>query len=94
MIEVYASRKLLSREQTYSLIEKDCLAVGWEIGKFQDYRFERDFVLKTVHQPVLYINKDKVANTYDLVANRQSYLVQAELIRGVENVRTDYLIRM
>ena len=52
----YASRKLLLREQNYSTIERECLAIVWSIHKFELYLFGRHFVIQTDHHPLLYIN--------------------------------------
>jgi len=92
----YSSRKLLPREKNYSVIEKECLAVVWGIGKYHAYLFGRDFVLETDHQPLLYLNKAKVANArlmrWALIL--QPYRFRVEAIRGSENIGADYLSRV
>ncbi|KAL3861557.1 hypothetical protein ACJMK2_007585 [Sinanodonta woodiana] len=92
----YASRKLLPREQNYSVTEKECLALVWGIVKFHTYLFEREFVLETDHQPLIYLNKAKVANARLMrwALTLQPYRFRIEAIRGSENVGTDYLSRM
>ena len=49
---MFASRKLLPREQNYSTIEHECLAVVWGIQKFQVYLYGRQFVLETDQPPL------------------------------------------
>jgi len=92
----YASRKLLPREQNYSVIEKECLALVWGIGKFHTYLFGREFTLQTDHQPLLYLNKAKVANARLMrwALALQPYSFRIEAIRGSENVGADFLSRV
>jgi hypothetical protein len=92
----YASRKLLPREQNYSVIEKECLALVWGIGKFHTYLFGREFTLQTDHQPLLYLNKAKVANARLMrwALSLQPYSFRIEAIRGSENVGADFLSRV
>ncbi|XP_060071934.1 uncharacterized protein LOC132551808 [Ylistrum balloti] len=58
----YVSRKLKDGELSYSVVEKECLAVVWGISKFQKYLYGRQFVLETDHQPLVYLNKSKGTN--------------------------------
>jgi hypothetical protein len=92
----YASRKLLPREKNYSVIEKECLGLVWGIGKFHMYLFGREFTLQTDHQPLLYLNKAKVANTRLMrwALSLQPYRFRIEAIRGAENVGADFLSRV
>ena len=59
----YASKKLLVREKSYSVIEKECLAVIWAVQKFQSYLYGKPFTLETDHEPLVYLNKAKCANS-------------------------------
>lgn len=67
----------------------------WGIGKYHAYLFGRDFVLETDHQPLLYLNKAKVANARLMrwALLLQPYRFRVEAIRGVENIGADYLSR-
>ena len=58
----FASRKLLPREQNYSTIERECLAIVWTLQKFELYLSGRFFVIQTDHQPLVHINRAKVIN--------------------------------
>ncbi|XP_063970498.1 uncharacterized protein LOC135157721 [Lytechinus pictus] len=92
----YASKKLLVREQAYSTIEKECLAVVWAVLKFETFLFGREFILEVDHQPLLAIQKSKVANGRILrwALALQQYKFRVEAIKGQENVGADYLSRV
>ena len=93
---VYASRKLLDRERAYSIMEKECLALVWAINKFQCYLYGKPFVLETDHQPLVYMQKTKVANPRIMrwALSLQPYQFRIEAIKGSDNVGADYLSRM
>jgi len=92
----YASRKLLPREQNYSVIEKECLAIVWAVAKFHRYLFGKDFVLETDHQPLTYLNKAKLSNSRLMrwALALQPYRISIRAIPGRENVGADYLSRV
>ncbi len=91
----YASKKLLPREQNYSVVERECLAIVWGVGKFHKYLFGREFLLETDHQPLIYINKVKVANSRLMrwALLLQTYRMTIRAIRGPDNVGADFLSR-
>ena len=58
----YASRKLFPREQRYSTIEKECLAIVWSLKLFHTYLLGRQFVIITDHQPLSRLHRMKHTN--------------------------------
>ena len=50
----YASKKLLSQERNYSVIEKECLAIIWAIEKFRKYLFGEEFILECDQTPIIH----------------------------------------
>ncbi|XP_071493976.1 uncharacterized protein [Diadema antillarum] len=92
----YASRKLLRREQAYSTIERECLAVVWAVKKFEPYLYGRQFVLETDHHPLVYMNKASPTNGRLMrwILALQPYRFRVEAIRGSENVGADLLSRL
>ena len=92
----YASRKLLPREQRYSVMERECLAIIWGTQKFEAYLFGKHFQLETDHQPLKCIAKSKVANARILrwALALQPYRFTITAIKGSENVGADYLSRI
>lgn len=91
----YASRKLQDREQSYAVIEKECLAVVWGVQKFHQYLYGHEFLLETDHQPLTYLDKSKTENsrlmTWALLL--QQYRFRIVTIKGSDNVGADYLSR-
>ncbi|KAK3880412.1 hypothetical protein Pcinc_015095 [Petrolisthes cinctipes] len=59
----YASRKLLDRERKYATIERECLAIVFRVQKFEYYLMGKEFILEVDHQPLIYRNKSKHANS-------------------------------
>ena len=54
----YASSNLIQSERANSVIEKECLAIVWAIKKFDRYLYHKEFILKTDHQPFIYLNQN------------------------------------
>ena len=92
----YASRKLLDREKSYSVIEKECLAIIWAIQKFEAYLYGNEFDLETDHQSLTYMQRTKVANNrvmrWSLAL--QPYRFRLVSIKGSDNVGADVLSRL
>ena len=92
----FASKKLLPREQRYSAIEKECLAIVWAVKKFSLYLYGRQFVLQTDHHPLQYLNaaKFECPRVMRWVLCLQSYCFKVEHIKGSDNVGADFLSRV
>ena len=58
----YWSRKLLPREQRYSTIEKECLAIKLGVAAFQVYLLGRQFSIETDHRSLVWIERLKHTN--------------------------------
>jgi len=79
---LYASRKLLPREQKYSVGEREALAIIWAIDKFQRFTLESD------HRPLEYLQTSHCKNPklmrWSLALQPYRYTVR--YIKGTENV--------
>ncbi|XP_071797127.1 uncharacterized protein [Asterias amurensis] len=91
----YASKKLLPREKSYSVMEKECLAIIWAVRKFEPYLYGRNFTLETDHQPLTFLQKSKVANGRIMrwALALQPYRFHIEAIKGSDNIGADFLSR-
>lgn len=91
----YASRKLQDREQSYAVIEKECLAVVWGVQKFHQYLYGHEFLLETDHQQLTYLDKSKTENSRLMrwALLLQQYRFRIVTIKGSDNVGADYLSR-
>ena len=80
------SRKLLSREQNYSVVEQECLAVVLGIKAFETYLLGKLFVIQTDHRALQWLQqfKDKNARLTFTVTHR----------KGRENANVDALSRI
>ena len=92
----YASRKLLSREKRYSVIERECLALVWAVQKFQLYLYGKSFVLQTDHEPLVYLDRTKFVNPRIMRWSLflQAYPMSIQAIKGAMNVGADYMSRL
>ncbi|GFO19251.1 retrovirus-related pol polyprotein from transposon 297 [Plakobranchus ocellatus] len=90
---VYLSKKLLPREQRYSVVEKECLALVWDVKNLSTYLICREFIVETDHAPLLYLNKAKSENgrfmRWALLLHQ--YRFRLVSIRGVDNHGPDFL---
>ena len=58
----YFSRKLLPREEKFSTIEKECLAIKLACQAFRVYILGREFTIQTDHRALEWLNKLKENN--------------------------------
>ena len=58
----YFSRKLLPREQRYSTVEKECLAIKLGVQAFHVYLLGRPFIIQTDHRSLEWLNRLKDNN--------------------------------
>ena len=91
----YWSRKLLPREQRYSTIEKECLAIKLGIEAFRVYLLGRPFTIETDHRALVWMDRLKTTNNrlarWSLAL--QSYDFQVCHRAGKENGNADALSR-
>lgn len=89
----FASRKLIPREQKFSTIEKEALAIVWAVQHFQVYLYGQSFVLECDHKPLHYLGSAKDLNPrlmrWSLIL--QPYTFRVNYIKGGENVSADYM---
>ena len=92
----YISRKLLPREQRYSVVEKECLALVWAVKSLETYLLGREFTVETDHAPLLYLNRAKSENgrlmRWSLVLHQYRFNLRA--VKGRDNHGPDFLSRL
>ena len=75
----YFSKKLLPREERYSTIEKECLAVKLGIEAFRFYLMGRTFTVQTDHHTLLWLDRLKDTNsqltTWSLILQQYQFTV-------------------
>ena len=91
---VYASEKLIPRQQNYSVREREALAIIWAVKKFHRYLYGQRFTLESDHRPLemqtSYSQNPRIMR-WSLAL--QPYRYTVKYIRGSENVVADYLSR-
>ena len=58
----YFSMKLLPREQKFSTIEKECLAIKLGIEAFRVYLLGKEFIVQTDHRVLQWLHKTRGSN--------------------------------
>ena len=58
----YFSKKLLPREERYSTVEKECLAIRLAVEAFKVYLLGRNFVIQTDHRSLQWLERLKETN--------------------------------
>ena len=92
---MYLSKKLLTREQQYSTIEKECLAIVRAVSVLREYLEGREFVIESDHFPLQWLNKMKGQNQrllrWSLLLQEFSFKIHH--IKGSDNKLADTLSR-
>lgn len=93
---LYLSRKMLPREQRYSTIEKECLAIKWALESLRYYLLGREFDLDTDHRALTWIQtmKDHNARVTRWYLALQPYSFHIRHKSGKQNLLADYLSRL
>ena len=84
----YASRKLLDREQKYSVVERECLALAWAVKKFSYYLYGTKFTYQTDHYPLAYLSQAQLKNARVLrwALALQAYNYRVQVFKESDNV--------
>jgi len=92
----FFSKKLLPREQRFSTVEKECLAVKLGVEAFQVYLLGREFVIQTDHRALQWLTKFKDHNSRLMRWSLAllPYLFQVQHRKGTDNANADALSRM
>jgi hypothetical protein len=94
----YASRLLNKAEKNYSAteLELECLGIVWAIDHFRPYLYGRAFLVKTDHNPLVYLNKTKNKSSRVCRWRLQlsEYKYEIEYKKGVLNTNADALSRV
>ena len=85
----YFSRKLLAREERYSTVEKECLAIKLAVQAFRVYLIGRPFVIETDHRSLEWLDRMKENNArlsrWSLLLQPYQYSVQYRPGQGNQN---------
>ena len=92
----FYSRKLLSREQKYSTIEKECLAIKDGISAFRVYLLGKRFTIQTDHRALVWLDnlKDKNSRLTRWSLFLQQYDFELIHCEGLANGNADSLSRI
>ena len=92
----FFSKKLLDREQKYSTIEKECLAIKLAVNAFQVYLLGRPFVIQIDHRTLQWLSnvKDENSHLARWSLALQPYQFKIEHRQGRQNANADFLSRV
>ena len=91
----YYSRKLLPREERYSTIEKECLAIKLAVQTFRVYLLGKPFIIQTDHRSLEWLDrlKENNARLTRWSLSLQPYQFQVHYRAGKANANADALSR-
>ena len=91
----FFSRKLLPREQRYSTVKQECLAIKLGVEAFKVYLIGKPFVIQTDHRSLKWLNRLKEKNSrltrWSLALQPYSFVVEHRA--GTANGNADALSR-
>ena len=92
---MYASKKMLHREQNYSVGEREALAIVWAVNKFHRYLYGQHFILESDHRPLDYLQTLHSENHRIMrwSLSLQPYRYTVRYVKGSDNVTADSLSR-
>lgn len=97
----FRSRTLRQAEHSYSLLERETLALIFDITKFRDYLLGREFTLVRDHQPLLgLLRSDRqtppmaAAQIQQWALYRGAYWYQLQYSPGRQSLNADALSRL
>ena len=91
----YFSRKLLPREERYSTVEKECLAIKLGVQSFRVYLLGRPFIIQTDHRSLEWLDrlKENNARLTRWSLSLQPYQFRVQYRPGKANANADALSR-
>jgi len=92
---MYASKKMLPREQNYSVGEREALAIVWAVNKFHRYLYGQHFILESDRRPWEYLQTSHSTNPRIMrwSLSLQPYHYTVRYIKRSDSVIADYLSR-
>jgi len=92
---MYASKKMLPREQNYSVGEREAFAIVWAVNKFLRYLYGQHFILESDHRPLEYLQTSHSKNPRIMrwSLSVQPYRYTVKCVKVSDNVIADYLSR-
>ena len=92
---MYSSKKMLPREQNYSVGEREALAIVWAVNKFHRYLYGQHFILESDHRPLDYLQTLNSENHRIMrwSLSLQPYRYTVRYVKGSDNVTADSLSR-
>jgi hypothetical protein len=86
---------LLPREERYSTIERECLAIVWTLSKLSRYLLGKLFHLQVDHAPLQYLLSKPHSNSRLMrwARSMQEFSFDVQYVRGERNWLADFLSR-
>ena len=90
----FVSKKLSGAARNWSVIEKECFSIFYSVKKLSYYLFGKQFIIKTDHYNLLWMEASEIPKIVRMRVFLQSYNFQLKHIKGKDNIFADFLSRM